>query len=44
MGISILAISFIVLLIMGMPVAFALGISSMLSVIITEVVDRKSVV
>lgn len=38
MGISILAISFIVLLIMGMPVAFALGISSMLSVIITEVV------
>lgn len=38
MGISILAISFIVLLILGMPVAFALGISSMLSVIITEVV------
>jgi len=38
MGISILAISFLVLLIMGMPVAFALGISSMLSVIITEVV------
>ncbi|MGM0783236.1 MAG: TRAP transporter large permease [Pseudomonadota bacterium] len=38
MGISILALSFIVLLILGMPVAFALGISSMLSVIITEVV------
>ncbi|WP_163575375.1 TRAP transporter large permease [Halomonas faecis] len=38
MGISILAISFIVLLILGMPVAFALGIASMLSVMMTEVV------
>ncbi|WP_027961315.1 TRAP transporter large permease [Halomonas halodenitrificans] len=38
MGISILAISFVFLLIFGMPVAFALGIASMLSVMITEVV------
>lgn len=39
MGISVLAISFIVLLILGMPVAFALGVSSMLSVMMTEVVS-----
>lgn len=38
MGISILALSFLALLILGMPVAFALGISSMLSVLYTGVV------
>lgn len=38
MGIAILFLSFLVLLLLGMPIAFALGISSVLTVIITEVV------
>ncbi|SFU48669.1 TRAP transporter large permease [Halomonas korlensis] len=38
MGITVLFLSFVVLLLLGMPVAFALGISSALSVIMTGVV------
>jgi C4-dicarboxylate transporter DctM subunit len=38
MGIAVLFSSFVVLLLLGMPVAFALGISSALSVVITGVV------
>lgn len=38
MGITILFSSFITLLLVGMPVAFALGIASMLTVMITEIV------
>jgi C4-dicarboxylate transporter DctM subunit len=38
MGISTLFLSFLILLILGMPVAFALGISSLISVLVTEIV------
>lgn len=38
MGISTLFLSFLILLLLGMPVAFALGISSLFSVLVTEVV------
>jgi C4-dicarboxylate transporter DctM subunit len=38
MGISTLFLSFLILLLLGMPVAFALGISSLISVLVTEVV------
>ncbi|MDL0433877.1 TRAP transporter large permease [Marinobacter sp. TBZ242] len=38
MGITVLFLSFVILLLFGMPVAFALGISSALSVIMTGVV------
>lgn len=38
MGISTLFISFVILLLLGMPVAFALGISSVFSILITGVV------
>ncbi|MCL7944667.1 TRAP transporter large permease [Marinobacter sp. ATCH36] len=38
MGITVLFLSFLILLLLGMPVAFALGISSVLSVILTGVV------
>ncbi|TDX32132.1 C4-dicarboxylate transporter DctM subunit [Modicisalibacter xianhensis] len=38
MGIAVLFLSFVILLLLGMPVAFALGISSALSVIMTGVV------
>lgn len=38
MGISTLFLSFLILLLLGMPVAFALGISSVFSVLVTGVV------
>lgn len=38
MGLWILFLSFFILLLFGMPVAFALGIASVLSVVVTEVV------
>src|SRR5690606_8634894 len=38
MGIATLFLSFLILLILGMPVAFALGISSLFSVMVTGVV------
>lgn len=38
MGLTILFVSFLILLLIGVPVAFALGISSVLTVLATEVV------
>ncbi|WP_293696457.1 TRAP transporter large permease [uncultured Agrococcus sp.] len=38
MGITILFVSFLILLLIGMPIAFALGISSVLTVLVTGVV------
>ncbi|MBC9927995.1 MULTISPECIES: TRAP transporter large permease [unclassified Leucobacter] len=38
MGIAVLFISFLILLLLGMPIAFALGISAVLTVIVTEVI------
>ena len=41
MGIAILFIAFAILLLLGMPIAFALGISSVLAVLVTNVIPAS---